>query len=220
MIDEYVVILEALYNAIRLVSDADTIIEISKDPTFCCLLARMPRHDVRAVHLVRDSRAVAYSWTRQRRELSPIGGRQFMPRFSPIETASKWVAFDAGLRAMSRTGVPYTEVTYEALLAEPRRVLIELQQFADLDTDVDISIVDGHVQLSEHHMFSGNPMRASNGRIPLCVDDEWRDRLPPRQFAAVTALTWPLLRRYGYSLARRRPPSMLASERRDELAHT
>src|ERR1700683_2101630 len=66
-INEYVRSLTSLYGAISRVSEGKTIVEISKDPTFASLLMRMQGPDVRILHLVRDSRAVAYSWPRKRR---------------------------------------------------------------------------------------------------------------------------------------------------------
>ncbi len=47
-------------------------------------------------------------------------------------------------------------------------------------------------------MFSGNPMRADLGWITMMLDDEWQTMMPTSQFAAVTAITWPQLRLYGY----------------------
>ena len=83
-----------------------TIIETSKDPTFACLLMRMPSSDVRIVHLVRDSRAVAYSWTRRRREPSPIRRTAFMPQFSPAHTAKSWSTWNLSFAALSDRALP------------------------------------------------------------------------------------------------------------------
>lgn len=204
MIDEYVAHLSELYRGIAVVSDARTVVEISKDPTFACLLARMPGSDVRVVHLVRDSRAVAYSWTRRRREPSPIAGHHFMPQFKPGETATKWVAWNLGLHLLCRAGLPYVKVAYEGFVSDPS---FELSRIATIvDEDLDASrpdLRDGQVRLGEHHMFSGNPMRTNTGWMALRVDDEWQARLSKAQFAGVTAITWPMLRWYGYRLSRR-----------------
>jgi hypothetical protein len=86
-VDEYSARLAALYAAVSRVSEANVIVEMSRDPTFACLPMRIPGADVRIVHLVRDSRAVAYSWTRRMRLPSPIGEQQFMPQFNVTETA-------------------------------------------------------------------------------------------------------------------------------------
>jgi hypothetical protein len=53
-------------------------------------------------------------------------------------------------------------------------------------------------ELGVHHTASGNPMRFSTGRIAIRPDDAWREAMPRTQRRAVTALTLPLLARYGY----------------------
>jgi hypothetical protein len=55
------------------------------------------------------------------------------------------------------------------------------------------------VKLGGHHIFSGNPMRSSVGRIPLRLGNEWQTQLSTAQFAKVTAITWPLMGLYGYT---------------------
>jgi hypothetical protein len=51
-----------------------------------------------------------------------------------------------------------------------------------------------------HHALGGNPIRFRPDRGPLRVDREWRQQLSPRARRTVTALTAPMLRRYGYAL--------------------
>ncbi len=48
------------------------------------------------------------------------------------------------------------------------------------------------------HTVSGNPVRFEAGPIEIRPDLEWRTALPTGKRRLVTALTWPLLRRYGY----------------------
>lgn len=200
-ITEYVSRLAALYAAIARVSGAKMIIEISKDPTFACLLMRMPRSDVRIVHLVRDSRAVAYSWTRRRQLLSPIAGQHFMPQFSLTDTATKWLAWNAAFHALSAGRSPYLKLTYEGFVADPRGVLRKLSAFADEALVLsDSQLTDTEVKLGGHHIFSGNPMRTTTGWLPVRLDNEWQTQLSTAQFAKVTAITWPLLRLYRYPI--------------------
>ncbi|MFZ2112575.1 MAG: sulfotransferase [Solirubrobacteraceae bacterium] len=200
-ISEYVAILSKLYAAIKRVSGAEVIIEISKDPTLACLLRRMPDSDVRVIHLVRDSRAVAYSWTRKRRMPSPIGNEEFMSRASPTETAIKWSAWNVGCYALRAARFPYQKVTYENFVADPRATLDKLSVFADEEIISSGSELRGNeVKLGDHHIFSGNPMRATTGWLPVRLDTEWQTQLPKAQFAKVTAITFPLLRVNGYPL--------------------
>jgi Sulfotransferase family len=200
-INDYVARLAVLYAAIARVSGAKMIIETSKDPTFACLLARIPDSDVRIVHLVRDSRAVAYSWTRRRREPSPIGGQQFMPQFSPAHTAKSWLTWNLAFHALSATRSPYLKLTYESFVADPRAALHRLSAFADEDLVLpDSQMTDTEVKLGGHHIFSGNPMRTTAGWLPVRLDTEWQTRLSTAQIATVTAMTLPLLFRYGYPI--------------------
>jgi hypothetical protein len=57
-------VLGRVYRAVRSVSGASVIVDSSKYATYGGLLAGVPGLDLRALHLVRDSRAVAYSWRR------------------------------------------------------------------------------------------------------------------------------------------------------------
>ncbi len=52
--------------AIRSVSGCEVILDSTKDPAYAFLLNLVPEVDMRLIHLVRDSRGVAYSWQRRR----------------------------------------------------------------------------------------------------------------------------------------------------------
>ena len=60
-IQAYTQTLQRLYEAIAEVSGASVIVDSSNLPSHAFLLRAMPAIDLRVVHLVRDSRAVAYS---------------------------------------------------------------------------------------------------------------------------------------------------------------
>ena len=57
---------------------------------------------------------------------------------------------------------------------------------------------DGSVVLSASHTVAGNPMRFRTGPTKLRRDDAWRQSLPRGRRVLVSALTGPLLARYGY----------------------
>lgn len=63
---EYLDVLGRLYKAIRAVTGSRVIVDSSKFPSYGYLLGMVPSVDLYAVHLVRDPRAVAYSWQRKR----------------------------------------------------------------------------------------------------------------------------------------------------------
>ena len=58
---------------------------------------------------------------------------------------------------------------------------------------------DGYVDLGCDHTVAGNPMRFHQGRLDLRLDQAWTTKLPERDRKVVTAITWPLQLRYGYT---------------------
>ena len=82
-------VLERLHRAIQTVSGAEVIVDSSKRFSYAVLLSLLPFADLRVVHLVRDSRAVAYSWRRSKESPAVVGGR-LMPRLSPAQASRVW----------------------------------------------------------------------------------------------------------------------------------
>jgi hypothetical protein len=54
------------------------------------------------------------------------------------------------------------------------------------------------VTLGVNHTVMGNPMRLDQGPVRLRLDDRWKTSMGRMHRGIVTALTQPLLRRYGY----------------------
>ena len=88
-LDEYVAYGTRIYDAVRAVSGCEVIVDSSKAPSFAFCLRSSRRIDLRVVHVVRDSRAVAYSWTRKVARPETTGPK-YMPRLRPARTAGQW----------------------------------------------------------------------------------------------------------------------------------
>ena len=198
--ERYTEVLSKLYRAIGEVAGARVVIDASKHASTAFLLRRVPGIDLRVVHLVRDSRGVAYSWTKEVKKPEVTGDDAFMPQYSPSSSGRQWVAynlmFDA-LGAIDKTMV----LRYEALMAQPREGLERILAHAGEPATPDSFsfLGDGYVDLSVDHTVAGNPMRFHQGRLDLRLDQAWTTKLPERDRKVVTAITWPLQLRYGYS---------------------
>jgi sulfotransferase family protein len=198
--ERYTDVLSRLYRAIGEVAGARVVIDASKHASTAFLLRRVPGIDLRVVHLVRDSRGVAYSWTKEVRKPEVTGDDAFMPVYSPSSSGRQWVAynllFDA-LGVVDNTMI----LRYEALMAEPRAGLERILAHAgEPVTPESFSFLgDGWVDLACDHTVAGNPMRFHQGRLDLRLDQAWTTKLPERDRKVVTAITWPLQLRYGYS---------------------
>ncbi len=198
LLEECDPVLGRLYRAIQRVSGAGVIVDSSKRWTYAVLLSLLPFADLRVVHLVRDSRAVAYSWARSKESPAVVGGR-LMPRMSPAQASHNWnlrnysYGFLPGFTRLSR-------LRYEDFVKDPAFYLAETLTRDGFDDEaVSLPLVRGRkISLSVDHTVSGNPGRFRTGSVELQPDEEWKVKMRGADRNVVTALTAPLLLKYGY----------------------
>jgi hypothetical protein len=187
----------ALYRAMRDVSGVRFLVDSTKDPQHLYVL-RSIGIDVRVLHLVRDSRAVAFSWRRVRRRPEITWREQDMPRFPVVRSAMAWDAANLAAEASRLVGVPYAFLRYEDLVGDPRGELSRVVDELELGP-ADLSFLGRDAAtLRQAHTVAGNPVRFAEGTVELRADLEWASRMPIGQRRVVTSLTWPLLAHYGY----------------------
>ena len=185
-----------VYAAAAAHAGAAAVVDSSKHSALAFCLRWSADIDLRVVHVVRDSRGVAYSWTKTVPRPEAAGAE--MTRYRPGRAALLWNAHNAAFGLLRRTGIPVYRLRYEELLADPAGSLRAVAEFAGLDPGPMDFFGDGTVRLGTSHSAAGNPMRFATGEVPLRHDDAWRAELPPRQRRLVAALTAPLLNAYGY----------------------
>ena len=198
----YITYLERLYEAILAVSGASVVVDSTKDPPHAWLLWRSNRIDLRIVHLIRDSRAVAYAWTKRMRRPEVQEREVFMDRERPHVIGWKWNDYNLLFGLLRRAQIPSVSIRYEDLAGDPAAALERaLSLVADAAADGRSVQLEGGVFVrGEGHALSGNPGRFQVGPVEIRRDDDWRAALPRRQFWIVTAITLPLLMRYRYPL--------------------
>jgi Sulfotransferase family len=212
LLTEYTSYYAQLYAAVAQVSGCDLVVDSSKHASLAYCLRWQPDVDLRVLHLVRDPRAVAYSWSRQVRR--PDTDRpSYMTRYSPATAAMQWNIQNAAFGLLARTGCPTMRLRYEDFTAEPELTLRRVAGFAGLPAQDSYPFLtaDGapsnvapsgaapvSARLDGGHSVSGNPMRFTTGQVPISRDEQWRTHMPRAQQRAVTALTWPLMAGYGY----------------------
>jgi hypothetical protein len=194
----YVAILDRVYRALG--DQGPVVVDSSKHASTAFLLRRVPSVDLRVVHLVRDSRGVAYSLLKKVRRPEVVGGSAFMFRASPWKAATQWSAFNLLFTLLRSLGTPTVLMRYERLVEHPRRSIGEVLGLAGRSVDPNgLGFIDGrNVDLGVDHMVAGNPMRFEQGPFELRVDEVWRASMRPRDRSVTTLLTWPLLVAYGY----------------------
>jgi hypothetical protein len=201
---EYTAYYRRLYGAIAQVSGCSTVVDSSKHPSLAFCLSRGGGLDLRVIHVVRDSRAVAYSWTTRVQRPEAPGG-SYMTRYSPIRAAREWNMQNASLGLLARCQTPVLRVRYEDLVSDVKPTLRRICEHAGLSVDEsELDFVGGGeseqwAELRQAHTAAGNPMRFKTGRVTISKDDRWRTAMPGGQRRTVTALTLPLLSHYGYA---------------------
>jgi hypothetical protein len=201
-VDGYDEVYRRLYAAVRNVSGCGVLVDSSKHVSLACCLRWSEEIDLRVLHVVRDARAVAYSWSKTVGRPEAVEGSAagaHMPRWSAGKTALHWNAQNLGFGLLARRGVRTLRVRYEDFVRSPAATLREIAVFAGLGETAEMPFAgDSAVRLSPNHQVAGNPMRFRTGRIELRADDAWKTELGATRRRLVTGLTLPLLVRYGY----------------------
>jgi hypothetical protein len=189
---------ERLYRAIQAVTGARVLVDSSKSPAWGLMLALIPSVRLHVIHLVRDPRAVAYSWTR-RRPQADNPGRE-VGRRRPGSSAVTWALSNAWAELCWRRATGgRLRLRYEDFAAHPRPALAAAVSLTQARPSR-LPFVDEHtVELPPDHAAAGNMARMATGRVLIRPDEEWRFALPAGPRRLVAALTYPLMRRYGYA---------------------
>lgn len=187
-----------VYAATARVTGARVIVDSFKWPAHPGLLGLVGGIDPHAVHLVRDPRAVTYSWQRSKTYADRTEETE-MPRYGAGYSALSWLARNAGAELARRRvdASRWLTVRYEDFVVRPADTIRNVA--AMVSEPADPPFEDGdEIELSEHHMLGGNPSGRQDGLLRLTPDVEWETELPRRDRLVTTLVTLPLLRRYGY----------------------
>lgn len=189
----------AVYRAAAEVSGAEIVVDSSKHASLAIALSNDPQIDLRVLHLVRDSVAVAYSWSKEVNYAVSGKGRRDMPRFSAPRASALWMSNNALVQLVRLAGKPAYRMRYEDFVRAPTAALQDMWKALSLpgSYDLDLSQSDG-VELERGHSIGGNRMRFKSGPLVIRADEAWRAEMPKRQQRIVKALTFPVRSTFGY----------------------
>ncbi len=188
-----------LYERIQAVSGASIIIDSSKASFYGCFLASIPSLDVRFVHLVRDPRGVAHSWTRKRLRPEVASGDAYSRQWPYFHSAFRWLTHNLCAEGFGIWTREYLRVRYEDMVRSPQRTLEGILAHVDA---AGRELVDPGftVTMPVNHTVAGNPVRFRTGTMTLRIDDEWKKCVGLGHQIGIAAITLPLLLPYGYGL--------------------
>lgn len=188
-IRDHAALMAATYHRIADLTGAGVIVDTTKIPGEAALLPRLPGVEPYFVHLVRDPRAVAWSWREP---------KQYVYAMTAAKSTAYWQGFNLAARAITGR---YPErsllLRYEDFIADPAATIGALLRMCGADPAA--SPLDGRtIELHANHTVTGNPDRFRTGpTVVRDADNAWLG-LPVRARLAAMTLSWPLRRRYGY----------------------
>jgi hypothetical protein len=190
--------LSRLYDAVQEVAAVSgptvALIDSSKHPSYLFLLRTMPRHEVRLLHVVRDPRGVAHSWSKQ--VVRPESGEP-MEQLGTVRACARWISHNLMFQLAGLLRVPRRRLAYEKFTHTPAEVAQCVDALLVGSSSLALAIEGAAVQLGTDHTVSGNPMRFDHGTVTIRSDDRWRDAMPLAQRLLVGFLTTPLRQVYA-----------------------
>ena len=179
------------YRAIAELTRCRVIVDSTKIPGEAALLPEVEGIEPLYLHLVRDPRAVAHSWSRR---------KDYAHTMSAARSTAYWVGFNLASRALVERHPERSRLLrYEDFIRDPAETIRALIELCGEPAG---SPVRGRTaELHGNHTVTGNPDRFRTGTTLIRpFDGMWRAELPMRAKLATLALAWPLLTRYGYPL--------------------
>lgn len=183
-------LMTGVYRAIAGKTGASVIVDSSKMAAEAALLQHMDSITPYYLHLVRDPRAVAGSWSRQ---------KDYAYVMPPWTSTGYWVGFNLAASAIARRRPDRSLfLRYEDFIADPAAAIAGLLRFCGADPAAS-PMRDHKVDLHVNHTVTGNPDRFRYGPTLIReTDDSWRGALPRSAKLITSAISLPLSARYGY----------------------
>jgi len=192
--------LARIYDTLQGVTTSQVLIDASKFPSYAFHLSRMPSVDLYLLHLVRDPRAVAYSW--QRKRINP-DSQQPMGRMSIAKSALMWRMWNHSTESICQTGSDgqrYLRLRYEDFVAHPEQCLQQICTFLNEPLSLDEVANALAQEPQKNHAIAGNPSRFEPGQRLIKKDDAWQREMSAIHKFQVNHLTGSLLTKYGYKV--------------------
>jgi hypothetical protein len=191
----------ALYRAAFRHSGASWLVDLSKIPTHLLLLRELRDAELRILHLIRDGRAVAYSWERKRRR-AKAGGSEGDGMYRHPSVAADmgiWLVQNFAIDSIARRVDHSTRLKYETLTAAPGDELSAALRRIGMAA-AEASDADGTSEAWDHAVGGNDRVRFAPAGTAITPDEAWRRELSPWQIRLWSALALPGLRRFGYRL--------------------
>ncbi len=196
MLGEYIEGIRRVYVGINETIKPSFIVDSSKSASYGMILKQIPEIDLHIVHLVRDSRAVAFSRMKKKKRPEIHWKDEYTAYTPPYKTALQWDIINYALGYLGNNS-SYSLVRYEDFMSNPKSTIKKI--IGELGLTSTVSYINGStIKLNIDHTVSGNPMRFKNGNVALKYDERWKTGLSEKHRFLLDCLTWPMQKKYHY----------------------
>ena len=223
-LDRYTAASSAVYRSIAHVTGARVVVDSSRLPIEPVALGLVPGVDVRVAQVIRDPRAVVYSWKRSK-QTTDRDDPEYMPKFGASFSTTSWLARNSSSKR-SGAAVRSRSCSTTTMARDPAAVLRRLAEFVgepagDLDF-LDVGDRDARADPLGRRQSRAHDRAARSRSSPTRSGAPSIAAAGPR--SSRTAIALPLLRRYGLPVrsGERSPaaaPGPVAEAARGRRAH-
>lgn len=196
---ELLIAIAELYRRIHEVSGGKVIVDASKNPYFGYLLSQIEEIDLKVLHIIRDPRAVTFSWIRQLERADREEHELYRQKMSTTKSAMLWNASN------------YLSESFKGKISREQVFTLKYEEMTN-DLETSLQKVFNHIGMDfpgvpkiirEKHSISGNPSRLkSAGEIKIRKDQDWIKGLKTADYLLSSILTFPFLVYYKYKVQR------------------
>jgi hypothetical protein len=186
-----------IYESIERTTGTGVFIDSSKH-IHGYVLSALSEIELYVIHMVRDPRATAHSWSRKKVWEEQDREKLYFPRIKPATASVHWIFDNISAELLRRRVKNFKRIRYEDFARNPRSTLKSILEFSNVKCSKNIVSNESTVVLSAQHSVSGNSSRFKIGETLIMPDDQWKEKMPKNKQLLVAFLTLPFLFRYGY----------------------
>jgi hypothetical protein len=201
-------LISKIYEAIQSEMKTEYIIDGSKNIAYALLLKSLPSIDLYVLHLVRDPRAVVFSWAKRKSylpkkllekavsdntaEVTNTTDFDIQP-ISPILSSFKWLLHNLASQLFLNDSSRYKRLYYEEFTRNPQEALTRIENWVMMAPKDLPFAKNGKAIVNVQHAISGNPSRFNTGEVDIKLDTRWKKNMPFFDRILTTVLVSPLL---------------------------
>ena len=196
---------DTLVRSVLSITGAKLFVDSTKLAHVLKFVLRVPSFNVRVIHLVRDGRAVALTYTdpvnfadasdvHLRKGGRGLGGPTIESKIPMSEAADEWRrcmrSAEFALKCLDRS--QWIRVHYETLCSDPEDTVARILDFVGADP----SLWNKDFRAAPQHIV-GNGMRLDSSS-EIRLDERWKEALGEQELHEFDAVAGDVNRRYGY----------------------